>query len=146
MPTYVCTIKEGRLSPDQKSRIAAEITRIHCEVTGAPTFLAQVMFEEGKPGNYFIGGAPLAHDQIFVYGLVRAGRSVQDKLKIVRLMAEVVANAAGVSRTGVWIYIAELPPRHMMEYGYVLPEPGDEDVRTNALPTENQEFMQAVGR
>jgi hypothetical protein len=34
----------------------------------------------------------------------------------------------------------------MMEYGYVLPEPGDEDVRTNALPTENQEFMQAVGR
>jgi len=37
MPTYVCTITEDRLSPDQKSRIAGEITRIHCEVTGAPT-------------------------------------------------------------------------------------------------------------
>ena len=146
MPTYVCTIKEGRLSPDQKSRIAREITRIHCEVTGAPTFFAQVIFEEVKPGNYFIGGAPLANDQIFVYGRVRAGRSVQDKQKMIRLMAEEVANAGGVSRTGVWIYIAELPPRQMMEYGYVLPEPGDEDVWTNALPTEHLEFMQAVGR
>jgi len=146
MPTYVCTITEDRLSPDQKSRIAGEITRIHCEVTGAPTFFAQVIFDEVKSGNYFIGGAPLAHDQIFVYGRVRAGRSVQDKLKMIRLMAEVVANAAGVSRTGVGIYIAELPPRHMMEYGYVLPEPGDEDVWTNALPAEHREFMQAVGR
>ena len=146
MPTYVCTITEDRLSPDQKSRIAGEITRIHCEVTGAPTFFAQVIFDEVKSGNYFIGGAPLAHDQIFVYGRVRAGCSVQDKLKMIRLMAEVVANAAGVSRTGVWIYIAELPPRQMMEYGYVLPEPGDEDAWTNALPTEHREFMQAVGR
>ena len=146
MPTYVCTIKEGRLSPDQKSRIAGEITRIHCEVTGAPTFFAQVIFEEVKPGNYFMGGVPLIHDQIFVYGRVRAGRSIQDKLKMIKLIAEAVANAAGVSRTGVWIYIAELPARQMMEYGYVLPEPGDEDVWTNALPAEHRQFMQAVGR
>jgi phenylpyruvate tautomerase PptA (4-oxalocrotonate tautomerase family) len=146
MPTYACTIKEGRLSPDQKSRIAGEITRIHCEVTGAPTFFAQVIFDEVKPGNYFMAGVPLAHDQIFVYGRVRAGRSIQDKLKMIKLMAEAVANAAGASRTGVWIYIAELPARQMMEYGHVLPEPGDEDVWTNALPTEHREFMQAVGR
>ena len=146
MPTYVCTIKEGRLSPDQKSRIAGEITRIHCEVTGAPTFFAQVIFEEIKAGNYFMGGVPLAHDQIFVYGRVRAGRSIQDKLKMIKLMAEAVASAAGVSRTGVWIYIAELSARQMMEYGHVLPEPGDEDLWTNALPTEHREFMQAVGR
>ena len=146
MPTYVCTIKEGRLSPDQKSRIAGEITRIHCEVTGAPTFFAQVIFEEVKPGNYFMGGVPLAHDQIFVYGRVRAGRSIQDKLKMIKLMAEAVASAAGVSRTAVWIYIAELPARQMMEYGYVLPEPGDEDVWTNALPAEHRQFLQAVGR
>jgi phenylpyruvate tautomerase PptA (4-oxalocrotonate tautomerase family) len=146
MPTYVCTIKEGRLSPDQKSRIAGEITSIHCEVTGAPTFFAQVIFEEVKPGNYFMGGVPLAHDQIFVYGRVRAGRSIQDKPKMIKLMAEAVANAVGVSRTGVWIYIAELPARQMMEYGYALPEPGDEDVWTNALPTEHREFIQAVGR
>ena len=150
MPTYVCTVREGQLSPDQKSRIAAEVTRIHSEVTGAPTFFAQVIFEEVKPGNHFMGGVPLVHDQlydqIFVYGRVRAGRSIQEKLKMIKLMAEAVGEAAGVRRTGVWIYIAELPPRQMIEYGYVLPDPGDEAVWTNALPKEDREFMQSVGR
>ena len=146
MPTYVCTVKEGQLSPDQKSRIAAEVTRIHCEVTGAPTFFAQVIFEEVKAGNHFIGGMLLVHDQIFVYGRVRAGRSIQDKLKMIKLIAEAVGEAAGVSKTGVWVYIAELPPRQMIEYGYVLPEPGDEQVWTDVLPTDDREFMQAVGR
>jgi phenylpyruvate tautomerase PptA (4-oxalocrotonate tautomerase family) len=150
MPTYVCTVREGQLSPDQKSRVAAEVTRIHSEVTGAPTFFAQVIFEEVKPGNHFMGGVPLVHDQlydqIFVYGRVRAGRSIQDKLKMIKLMAEAVGEAAGVRRTGVWIYIAELPPRQMIEYGYVLPDPGDEEVWTNALPKEDREFMQSVGR
>ena len=150
MPTYVCTVREGQLSPDQKSRIAAEVTRIHSEVTGAPTFFAQVIFEEVKPGNHFMGGVPLVHDQlynqIFVYGRVRAGRSIQDKLKMIKLMAEAVGEAAGVRRTGVWVYIAELPPRQMIEYGYVLPDPGDEEVWTNALPKEDREFMQSVGR
>ena len=150
MPTYVCTVREGQLSPDQKSRIAAEVTRIHSEVTGAPTFFAQVIFEEVKPGNHFMGGVLLAHDQlynqIFVYGRVRAGRSIQEKLKMIKLMAEAVGEAAGVRRTGVWVYIAELPPRQMIEYGYVLPEPGDEQVWTDALPQEDREFMQSVGR
>ena len=150
MPTFVCTVREGQLSPDQKSRIAAEVTRIHSEVTGAPTFFAQVIFEEVKPGNHFMGGVPLVHDQlydqIFVYGRVRAGRSIQEKLKMIKLMAEAVGEAAGVRKTGVWIYIAELPPRQMIEYGYVLPEPGDEEVWTNALPKEDREFMQSVGR
>ena len=113
MPTYVCTVREGQLSPDQKSKIAAEVTRIHSEVTGAPAFFAQVIFEEVKPGNHFMGGVPLVHDQlydkIFVYGRVRAGRSIQEKLKMIKLMAEAVGEAAGVRRTGVWVYIAGLP-------------------------------------
>jgi hypothetical protein len=65
---------------------------------------------------------------------------------MIKLMAEAVGEAAGVSRTGVWIYIAELPPRQMIEYGYVLPEPGEEPAWTGALPAEDREFMQAVGR
>jgi phenylpyruvate tautomerase PptA (4-oxalocrotonate tautomerase family) len=146
MPTYICTVKEGQLSPDQKSRIAAEVTRIHCEVTGAPTFFAQVIFEELKPGNHFMGGVPLVHEQVFVYGRVRTGRSIQDKLKMIKLMAEAVGKAAGVSRTSVWIYIAELPPRQMIEYGHVLPEPGDEQVWIDALPTEDRKFIETVSR
>jgi phenylpyruvate tautomerase PptA (4-oxalocrotonate tautomerase family) len=62
MPTYFCTTVERRLTAEQKSRIAGEITRIHCEVTRAPSFFAQVIFQEVKHGNYLMGGAPLKHD------------------------------------------------------------------------------------
>lgn len=59
---------ENRLSSEQKSEIAQAITRMHCEVTGAPGYFAQVILNEIKPGNYFMNGAPLRHDQLFVYG------------------------------------------------------------------------------
>jgi phenylpyruvate tautomerase PptA (4-oxalocrotonate tautomerase family) len=63
-----CTTLEGRLTVKQKSKIAGEITRIHSEVTGAPGFFAQVIFSEVKAGDFFMGGAVLKHDHIFVYG------------------------------------------------------------------------------
>ncbi len=60
MPTYTCTSAEGRLSAEQKSRIASEITRIHAEVTGAPSYFAQMIFSEIASGNWFMGGVPVA--------------------------------------------------------------------------------------
>jgi phenylpyruvate tautomerase PptA (4-oxalocrotonate tautomerase family) len=60
MPTYVCTAQDGSLTKDQKAQIAAEITRVHNDVTGAPRFFVQVLFNDLKAGNQFIGGAPPA--------------------------------------------------------------------------------------
>jgi phenylpyruvate tautomerase PptA (4-oxalocrotonate tautomerase family) len=45
MPTYFCTTLEGRLTAEQRCRIAGEITRIHCGVTGVPSF------KVGQPRN-----------------------------------------------------------------------------------------------
>ena len=147
MPTYFCTSTNGRLSSEQKSKIAGEITRIHAEVTGAPGFFAQVIFDEVKPGDWFMGGAPLKHDHIFVYGHVRAGRAAVDKTRMIKLMAEAVAlTAQAESGRAVWVYISELPPRQMIEFGHVLPEPGDESVWTAALPGEDRAFMQSIAR
>src|ERR1700733_2278955 len=99
MPTYFCTTLEGRLTAEQKSGIAGEITRVHCEVTGAPSFFAQVIFQEVKPGNYFMGGAPLKHDQLFVYGHIRSGRAAVDKSRMIALMA-VGGGAGGKQKKG----------------------------------------------
>jgi phenylpyruvate tautomerase PptA (4-oxalocrotonate tautomerase family) len=60
MPTYFCTTLEGRLTAEQKRKIAGEVTRVHCEFTGAPGFFAQVIFQEVRPGDYFIGGRHLS--------------------------------------------------------------------------------------
>jgi phenylpyruvate tautomerase PptA (4-oxalocrotonate tautomerase family) len=146
MPTYYCSSAHGRLSAEQKGRIAGEITRIHAEVTGAPSYFAQVIFTEVMPGDWFMGGAPVKHDHIFVYGHIRAGRAAVDKTRMIKLMADALAQAAGVdNRRAVWVYINELQPRQMIEFGHVLPEPGDEPAWTDALPETDRSFMQSVG-
>lgn len=146
MPTYVCTTLEGRLSQEQKSRVAKEITRIHCDVTGAPSYFAQVIFNEVKPGDYFMNGAPLTHDQIFVYGRVRAGRATQDKSRMILDMAQSLGEITAAGRRGVIVYVGDLPPRQMIEFGHVLPEPGDEAQWTAALPAADREFMHSIGQ
>ncbi|MGY3693345.1 phenylpyruvate tautomerase PptA (4-oxalocrotonate tautomerase family) [Bradyrhizobium sp. USDA 3240] len=145
MPTYTCTSAQGRLSAEQKGRIAGEISRIHAEVTGAPSYFAQVIFSDVTPGNWFMGGVPVAHDHIFVYGDIRAGRAAVDKTRMIKLMADAVGAAAGVdSKRAVWVYLNELQPRQMIEFGHVLPEPGDEPAWTDALPETDRVFMQSI--
>ncbi|QIG97034.1 MULTISPECIES: tautomerase family protein [unclassified Bradyrhizobium] len=147
MPTYYCTSAQGRLSAEQKSRIAGEITRIHAEVTGAPSYFAQVIFSEVAAGNWFMGGVPVAHDHVFVYGRIRSGRAAVDKTRMIRLMADAIAQAADVdSKRAVWIYLNELQPRQMIEFGHVLPEPGDEPAWTDALPDADRNFMQSIAK
>lgn len=146
MPTYICTVPAGRLSAEQKSRVAAEITRIHNEVTGAATFFAQVIFNEVPAGNYFIGGKPLREDQIFINGQIRAGRSALDRARLLRGLHNCVAAAANAEAASVWVYLTDLPPRDMIEYGHVLPEPGSENDWLNGLPAKDRERMTKAGQ
>ena len=147
MPTYTCSTLESRLTADQKRQIASEITRIHAEVTGAPGYFAQVIFNEVRAGNLFIGGVALKHDHIFVHGHIRAGRAAVDKARMIALMAKAVGEASNVDSTrAVWVYLAELPPRQMIEFGHLLPEPGDEEAWMAALPAADREFVQSIGR
>ena len=145
MPTYICTIAEGQLSQNQKAAIASEITRIHSEVTGAPSYFAQVVFHEIKSGNHFMGGVPLRHDTLFVHGHIRAGRTDESKHILIVRMTGAVAEVASLPATGVWVYIAELPARQMVEFGQVLPEPGGEEAWTKSLTPEASEFVQKIG-
>jgi hypothetical protein len=50
------------------------------------------------------------------------------------------------SSRSVWVYVAELPPRQMIEFGHLLPEAGDEPAWTAALSAEEREFMQSIGK
>ena len=101
-----------------------------------------------EPANLFMPAvAGLNHEHIFVYGHIRAGRAAVDKTRMIKLMADAVAAAAQVeSARAVWVYVNELPPRQMIEFGHVLPEPGDEPAWTAALPEEDRAFMRSIGK
>jgi phenylpyruvate tautomerase PptA (4-oxalocrotonate tautomerase family) len=145
MPTYTCTAAEGLLDAARKARIAEAITRAHAEITGAPRHFAQVIFDDVRPGDHFIGGAPLAHDHVFVYGRIRAGRSAVDRRALLTRLIADVAHAGSLETFAVWVYLLELPARAMAEFGTILPEPGDEPAWTAALSDEHRERMSRLG-
>ncbi|MGA7327751.1 MAG: tautomerase family protein [Rhodomicrobium sp.] len=146
MPTYTVTTMQGRLSAQQKEAIAKEITRIHSEVTGAPSFFAQVLFYELAGGNAFIGGAPVTSDQIFICGQIRDGRTTQQKTALIEKILEAAAAAAQTQRFHIWVYIADLVPGQMAEFGHILPPSGKEEEWMASLPSEDRERMTGVGR
>jgi phenylpyruvate tautomerase PptA (4-oxalocrotonate tautomerase family) len=146
MPTYTVTTPESALTDDQRAAIAREITRVHHETTGAPAYFAQVIFNEVAPGKYFIGGVPLRDKQVFVNGQIRAGRTAAAKDALIAQMLAAVAGAAGVPANHVWVYITDLLPRQMAEFGNVLPEPGDEATWTEALPSADRAHMESFKR
>ena len=143
MPTYTVTTPEGCLDDDKRARIAREITRVHHETTGAPAYFAQVLFVEIKPGRYFVGGGPLRGKQVFVNGQIRAGRTAESKDALIRQMATAVAQAAMLPANHVWVYISDLIPRQMIEFGHVLPEPGDEAKWAEGLPATDRAHMES---
>ena len=46
MPLYLCNAAKGAISDEAKPKIAADITRIHCDVTGAPPQFVHAFFVE----------------------------------------------------------------------------------------------------
>ncbi|MGH8728503.1 MAG: tautomerase family protein [Burkholderiales bacterium] len=145
MPTYVCSHREGALTKDQKAKIAAEITRVHNDVTGAPRFFVQVLFNDLKVGNQFIGGAPPPSDQVWIRGDIRAGRSEQDKGRLLLGILKGFSRISRVPEADVWVYLTELPAKNMAEFGQVLPEPGAEEAWMAALPQAEQERLHKLG-
>jgi phenylpyruvate tautomerase PptA (4-oxalocrotonate tautomerase family) len=113
MPVYHCSIPEAQLDDAKRERIASDITRIHCEKTGAPPEFAHVLFADAP------GGAS-------VVGSIRAGRSASLRTEMADAMAGAVAKTLGVEPGQVRVTLLEVPASWVMEGGVVMPEPGEE--------------------
>ena len=134
MPTYVCFTYADRLTPGQKERIAKVITQVHSEEAVAPSYLVQVVFQSLLPSQHFVGGAPGPQGQIWIRGDIRAGRTEAQRTRLQLRLAEEVGAIADSAPDDLWIYLNEMQPSNMMEFGYLLPEPGAEAEWFLALP------------
>jgi phenylpyruvate tautomerase PptA (4-oxalocrotonate tautomerase family) len=120
MPLYRCTVSPGSTSYQQRAWIAKEVTRIHVEVTGGLPGLVHTFFAEDATG------ALPAGKRAFVLGGIRAGRTTEQKQRLVSEMTGSIASALGVSTEEVTVVTVDVPARWVMEGGDVLPEPGEE--------------------
>ena len=126
MPTYTVTNSNFNLSSKQQKNLAEGITKVHNVVTGANTYFAQVIFNKTKKDNHFMGGKKIKEPSLFLLGQIRAGRSKEVKDKLIVDLKEVLVKNSKLDETQVWVYISDLPPSQMIEYGAVLPESGKE--------------------
>ena len=126
MPTYTVTNSNFNLSSKQQKNLAEGITKVHNVVTGANTYFAQVIFNKTKKNNHFMGGKKVKEPSIFLLGQIRAGRPKKIKDKLISDLRDIVIKNSKLDETQVWVYINDLPPSQMIEYGAVLPNSGKE--------------------
>ena len=126
MPTYIITNSNFNLKDSQQKEIAKGITKIHNIVTGANAYFAQVIFNKLKKNNHFMGGKKVKEPSLFLVGQIRAGRPKKVKDKLISNLRDILIKKSKLEETQVWVYIIDLPPSQMIEYGSVLPESGKE--------------------
>lgn len=120
MPVYICNAPKGAISSDAKPRIAADITRIHCAVTGAPEVFVHAFFLEDAPSP------PLNDKSAFLAGSIRAGRTDAQKQQIVDEMRQSICHHTGLAWEEIAVITRDTPASWVMEGGEIFPEPGEE--------------------
>lgn len=138
MPTYSVTTSNLSLSQEQKSEIAQAITTSHNAQTGAPTFFAQVIFSSIDEGDHFIGGRLNSAPHIFVSGLIRGGRDTEIKQSLMDRILRQVSEIAGAKAEDIWVYMQDIPPTQMIEFGRFLPAPGEEEEWKQGISEEKR--------
>ena len=121
MPLYICNAKAGTVPQDAKAKIADDITRIHCDVTGAPPTFVHVFFFEDGPQP------PLGDKTAMIFGQIRAGRTEEQKAQIRTEMGASLAQHCGIAADELTVFTTDTPASWVMEGGDVLPEPGEEE-------------------
>ena len=120
MPLYMCNSAKGAIDDAAKPKIAADITRIHCDVTGAPPQFVHAFFVEEAPGR------PLAGKAASLFGSIRAGRTDAQKAQIVSQMRQSIHTHTGIALEDIAAITADTPASWVLEGGHIMPEPGEE--------------------
>lgn len=120
MPLYLCNAAKGAISDEAKPKIAADITRIHCDVTGAPPQFVHAFFVEDAEAP------PLTDKTAVLFGSIRAGRTEAQKAQIISEMRQSIQTHAGIDLDAVGMMTTDVPASWAFEGGDVMPEPGEE--------------------
>ena len=144
MPTYFVNSSNLKIVKKIKEKLAKKITKIHHEATGANKYFAQVIFNKTKLGDHYMGGKTVSKPEIFIYGHIRSGRTAKVKNKLITGLREIIRKNTRLKKDNIWVYILDLKPNQMIEYGELLPKSGDEKKWFNNLPRKLKKRLNKI--
>jgi phenylpyruvate tautomerase PptA (4-oxalocrotonate tautomerase family) len=120
VPLYTVTTQIGVLDDEGRSQLAAELTQLHCQMSGVPKNWVHIIFHEFPVGNGFTGGAAAATGSLTL--LIRTGRTAECKRELLQRLWQLLQAATGAPDDQLVIGIQEVPPSQAMEMGQIMPE------------------------
>lgn len=125
MPFYQFTVPTGAPTLQHKAEIAAAVTKVHAEVTGAPAAYVHCSFSVVEDRSIFVAGEPVTSPRMV--GLIRGGRSAEVRNRLIHGIADAWCEITGETKADLAVFIVEIPGANVMEDGVILPE-SSEDV------------------
>ena len=124
MPVYQCYSPKGLLTGSAKSKIAAEMTAMYCNATGALPSWVKVLFHELPQGECFVAGQPAT--QSLILGTNRHGRDLETRRAMLRELSQIWTRNSGQPEADLWISVTEIDPANVLDAGMFIPEAGHE--------------------
>jgi phenylpyruvate tautomerase PptA (4-oxalocrotonate tautomerase family) len=141
MPTYTVWAEPGVVPTEARARIATTLTELHHDIAIAPRYFVQVIFTELTSGAVYIAGQEANRRHVWIRADIRAGRTDDQKRKLLDRITDEVGQILGLPREEVWVYICDIPGANIAEYGRALPDPGQEEAWFAGLPENLQRAL-----
>ena len=91
-----------------------------------------------------MGGKINNGSAIFLYGRIRSGRSNETKNELLTKLRDIVKKKLNLNTDNIWVYLIDLPPNQMIEYGQILPNSGEEKEWFKNLPDKLRKRLQSM--
>lgn len=105
--------------------MAAAVTKVHSEVTGAPSAYVHCSFVEVPPGSIFVAGEAVSGPRMV--GIIRDGRSAALRGRLLHGLADAWSEITGVAKGEMALFIQEVPGANVLEDGEILPESAEDE-------------------
>ncbi|GLZ55587.1 tautomerase family protein [Actinomycetospora sp. NBRC 106378] len=120
VPFYQFTVPTGDPTLQHRAEVAAAVTKVHSEVTGAPSAYVHCSFVEVPPGSIFVAGEEVTGPRMV--GIIRDGRSAAVRGQLLHGIADAWSEITGVAKKDMAVFLQEVPGANVLEDGVILPE------------------------